>query len=73
MTTLEALKFTAQIQIGSRLKGGGQIMIVTKITDKAIYGNSEYCLKKFNKEQEQILFFETILNPHYNKNLTILS
>ena len=58
MTTLEALKFTAQIQIGSRLKGGGQIMIVTKITDKAIYGNSEYCLKKFNKEKSKSCFLK---------------
>jgi len=72
MTTIQALQFTASIQIGSRVQGRGQIMIVTKINEKGIFGNSEYCLEKFNKEQEISLSYETICNPHYNYYLKVL-
>ena len=29
MTTLEAIKFAAKIQVGTRIQGGKQIMVVT--------------------------------------------
>jgi hypothetical protein len=32
MTTIEAIKLAAKIQIGSRIQGGKQVMIVTEIT-----------------------------------------
>jgi hypothetical protein len=73
MTELQAIKFAAQIQIGTRIAGyGGQVMIVTAITDKYIKGISEYAQKKFGKESEMILEYTTLLNPHYNKSLQIL-
>jgi hypothetical protein len=73
MTELQAIKFAAQIQIGTRIAGyGGQVMIVTAITDKYIKGISEYAWKKFGKESELILEYTTLLNPHYNKSLQIL-
>jgi len=73
MTNLQAIKFAAQIQIGTRIAGyGGQVMIVTAITDKWIKGISEYAWKKFGKESEMLLEYTTLLNPHYSKNLQIL-
>ena len=72
MTTLEAVKFAAQIKIGSRIKGGMQVMIVTEINNKYIKGYSEYAKIKYNKESEMILEYDRLLNSHYNKNFQIL-
>jgi hypothetical protein len=73
MTTLEAVQFAAQIQVGTKIQGyGGQVMIVTEITKKYIKGISEYAKVKYNKESEMILSYETLLNPHYNKDLKII-
>ena len=72
MTTLEAIKFAAKIQIGSRIRGGMQVMIVTEINDKYIKGYSEYAKQRFNKETEMILDYKMLTNPHYSKNYEIL-
>jgi hypothetical protein len=71
MTTLEQIKFAAQIQVGTRIKAGKQIMVVTEITAKRIKGYSEYA-KSNGYESDMFLSFETITNPHYNKNFEIL-
>ena len=71
MTTLEQIKFAAQIQVGTRIRGGKQIMVVTEITGKRIKGYNEYAKSK-GYESEMVLFYETITNPHYNKDFEIL-
>lgn len=73
MSPEQAIHFVSQIKIGSRIAGyGGQVLIVTAITDKAIRGISEYAWKKYGKESELILSYSTLLNPHYSKSLQIL-
>jgi hypothetical protein len=72
MTTLEAIKFAAKIQVGTRIQGGKQVMVVTQITDKYIKGYSEYAKQRFNTESEMILEYNMLTNPHYSKNYQIL-
>ena len=72
MTTLNAIKLAAQIQIGSRIQGGKQVMIVTEITPKCIKGYSEYAFLKYNTKSEMCLSYENFLNPHYSNNYKIL-
>jgi len=72
MTTLEAIKLAAKIQIGSRIQGGKQVMIVTEITSKCIKGYSEYAFLKYNTKSEMCLSYENFLNPHYSNNYQIL-
>jgi hypothetical protein len=72
MTTLQAIKFAAKIQVGTRIQGGKQIMVVTEITDKYIKGYSEYAKLKFNKETEMILEYSRLTNPHYSDSFQIL-
>lgn len=72
MTTLEAIKFAAKIQVGTRIKGGKQVMVVTEITDKYIKGYSEYAKLRFNTESEMILEYSRLTNPHYSNNFQIL-
>jgi hypothetical protein len=73
MSPEQAIQFVSQIQIGTRIAGyGGQVLIVTAITEKSIKGISEYAWKKYGKESELILEFSTLLNPYYSKSLQIL-
>lgn len=73
MSPEQAIQFVSQIQIGTRIAGsGGQVLIVTAITEKSIKGISEYAWKKYGKESELILEYATLLNPHYSKSLQIL-
>jgi hypothetical protein len=73
MTTLEQLRFAAQIQVGTQIKGyGGQIMIVTEIGKKYITGYDKYCFEKYGKISKTFLSYDTIMNPHYNNNLSII-
>ena len=71
MTTLQMVQFAAQIQVGTVIKTTYQTMVVTSITEKRIYG---YDKKRFDlkgKKEEISLEYETIMNPHYNKDMKI--
>ena len=74
MATLEIVKLAASIMIGSRVKGyGGSVLVVTKLTKHGFLGYSEYKYEKFGKKDESVyLSYETLMNPHYNKNLEVL-
>ena len=72
MTTLDAIKFAAQIKVGSRIRGGKQVMVVTEITPKYIKGYSEYAKLKYNTESEIILEYSKLLNHHYNTSFELL-
>lgn len=74
LTTLEIVKLAASIMIGSRVKGyGNQILVVTKLTKHGFCGYSEYKYKLTGKKSESVyLSFETLMNPHYNKNIEVL-
>jgi len=73
MTTLEAIHFAARIQIGTEIRGyGNSILVVTEIKKNSFKGYSKYAFEKFGKKTDTRLFFDTLLNPHYNKNLAIL-
>lgn len=72
MTPLQQLQFAAKIQIGSEIKGYGMVLIVTKISDKYITGYSKEQFEKTGKNVVLILNYSTIMNPHYNKNLSII-
>jgi hypothetical protein len=72
MTTLEQIKFAAAIQVGTEIKGhGNQILVVTSITEKRVYGYSKYNFEKYGKKTEMSLEYSTITNPHYNKGLSL--
>jgi len=72
MTNLEQIKFAAQIQIGSKIKGSCKMtLVVTKIGEKRIYGYSDEYFSKTGEKREITLEFSTIMNPHYNKDLSI--
>jgi len=74
MTTLQQIQFAAQVQIGNEIKGYGNFsMIVTAVTKHGFKGYSKYLFEKYGKKEETVyLSFETIANPHYNKNLQII-
>jgi hypothetical protein len=72
MTTLQAIQFAAKVQIASRIKAGGMIMIVTEIKENEFKGISEYVKLKNGKDEPMSLRFEMLLNPHYNKNIEII-
>lgn len=74
MTDLQAIKLTAQIsQPGTRVRGyGGQVMVVTGVNNYGVTGYSEYVYRKYNKKNEMVLPYDNILNPHTNKNISIV-
>ena len=72
MTTLEQIKFASKIKIGTEIKGYGMTLIVQEITDKRIKGYSKEQFIKHGKKVELSLEYSTIMNPHYNKNLSIV-
>lgn len=74
MTNLEQLQFIANVQIGSKIQGyANSVMIVTGTYKSGFKGYSEYAFKKFGKKTDTRLAFSTISNPHYNKGLSIIN
>lgn len=72
MTTIEALSFAAQVQVGSKIEMGfNSILEVTEVRKSCFYGKI-YIGGKMRSESVS-LSFETLLNPHYNKNIKILA
>lgn len=71
MTTLQQIQFAAKIQIGTEIKGSCNMTLVVTRIDKRIYGYSKEYFQKTGNKREIILNFETIMNPHYNKDLSI--
>jgi len=71
MTTLEAIKFSASVTIGTRIKANGMILVVKEISNDAFIGVAEY--KGKERKDSMSLSFATLLNPHYCKDIQILS
>jgi len=69
---LNAMRLLAKLSVGDRLSGRGQIMIVTRIEDKRIYGWNEYPLLKFGKKCEISVEYSMFTNPHYCDNIYVL-
>jgi len=73
LTPLEIVKLAASIVIGSRVSGyAGQVLVVTEVTKHGFKGYSEYRFETYGKKGEVYLSYETLTNPHYNKNLKVL-
>jgi hypothetical protein len=73
MTTLEAIQLAGQIQKGTILKGAYQTMIVEKISKKRVYGYDKKNFEKRGRKSIISMSWETLLNPHYNKNIKIIN
>jgi len=74
MTTQEQIKFAANVTIGTEILGHGkQILVVEKITKYGFEGYSKKWFEKSGQKGNLVLSFETIANPHYNKDLKILN
>lgn len=72
MTPIQQLQFCASIQIGTEIiSNGNNILVVTKVTSMGFKGYSKYAFEKYGKKTDSYLTFETIQNPHYNKDLKI--
>jgi|LakMenEpi03Aug12_release.lakeMendotaPanAssembly.Ray.scaffolds.fasta_scaffold3152489_1 hypothetical protein len=71
MTTIEAVKFAANVQIGTIINMGHHGKLeVTKITDRYFKGFLILNGKKVC-DGKTTLHFDTILNNHYNKNISL--
>lgn len=72
MTNLEAVQLAGQIQKGTILKGIYQIMIVERTDSKRVYGYDKRNFDKRGKKSTISMSWETLLNPHYNKEIKII-
>ena len=70
MTTLQALRFTAQVQIGSLIKSNNMVLRVDAIKENSFEGQVIY---KGKERGLTTLSFETLLNPHYGKDIKIIN
>jgi hypothetical protein len=73
MTTLEAVQLAGQIQKGTILKGRYQIMVVDRVENKRVYGYDKNNFEKRGKKSVISMSWETLLNPHYNKEIKIIN
>lgn len=60
----------SNITIGSKIVANGATMVVTKITDKAYIGYSEYKGKNVGECRMQK---DMLTNPHYMNGIAILA
>lgn len=72
MTTLEIITLAAKIQIGTRVQAGKSILRVVSITKNGFECVNEYAEAKGYTTGNAIIFFEYLINPHYNKNYQII-
>ena len=74
MTTLEIVKLAASIQVGTNLQGyGNQVLVVEEINKNGFKGYSKYAFDKYGKKSTTYLSYETLMNPHYNKDIKVLN
>ena len=69
MTNIEAVNFTARVTIGTKIKANNMILRVDEIKKDGFYGQTIY---KGKERGETRLRFETLINPHYGKNIEIV-
>lgn len=70
MTNLQAINFAARVKVGTLIKSNGMVLRVDEIKSDCFTGQSIY------KEKEMgltYLSFETLLNPHYCKDIEIIN
>jgi hypothetical protein len=71
MTTSQQIQFAASVQVGMQIEmGNDSVLTVTKIGKHSFVGTLKVKCRQIN--DEYLLTFQTISNPHYNKHLRIL-
>jgi len=71
MTTAQQIQFAASVQIGTQIEmGNDSVLTVTEIGKHSFVGTLKVKGRQIN--DECLLTFQTISNPHYNKNLRII-